>query len=294
MKNLLQRDDIFESQATLIYGSPFTGKTLLAGTLAKLPHIQRIWWLDLERGINVLRSTHIPEHLKLTEQEAQKIIPITFSDTASEPIAASRIYSLFTTTTPLHVNQEEGRLFTQSPANVDTVEWQSPLKMADNEAIVIDSLSQLTSSVEAMFRNEGLTKFEFWGAVQQRMHAILGVIQAAHIPVVAITHIVVDEVEVMAASSTGKVTTKSNPRMVNDTRTTKVYPLVGSKATSFNAARYFNHALFCLVKDGRYWVVSSPTTLDYTNPGTTSGRFLEKLPNPTLADLDWSTSPEPR
>lgn len=281
MKTLTERRDILIKQGILLYGASDTGKTLLGLTVAKLPHIERVWWLDLEKGLGAAWAKNIPNHLKLTRSEADKIIPVSIEDTDTDPRAAKTVYQMLTTISPIFVNFEGGQLSLKAKDGYER--WEPLASLPKSHALVIDSGSQLSSSIEKHFSNQGMDGLDLWRNSQSRLHGILSAIQAAPIPIIMITHIVLDEPEVVASKRQGG--SKPNSRLILTGRKAQIFPLLGSKNSSFNAKRYFGHSLYCMFDGSKYLVVSTPGALDYTTPGNRAGVELEALETPTLLDL---------
>lgn len=285
MKSISERADLKTKQGILIYGPSLSGKTLLAGTIAKHPLIKRVWALDLENGISVLTNPEVPPHLRLTPQEMEKVIPITIPDTATRPLAKNTVTQLLASPNPHWVNSVTGELSATQKKGDDWIYWPPLHSRSEGEAIIIDSGSQLSASVTAFYANQGLASFDLHAAVGQQLHTIFSAIQASPIPIVYVTHIVMDEPALPVPKREGGGT-KPNPRMMlESTRIAQIYPLSGTKQFSMNCSKYFNHKIYTYIHRGRHVVLSTPDAVDFTTPGNRAGVTLHRLEAPTLLDL---------
>src|SRR5690606_12088143 len=83
---------------------PKMGKTRLAGTAAKIPELKKIYWIDIENGVETLLN------MGLTDEELAKIVLIKIADTRDNPIAIETILKTFTSKVPLKICELHGKV----------------------------------------------------------------------------------------------------------------------------------------------------------------------------------------
>jgi len=244
------------NHSILIYGDAKTGKTRFVGTVAKIPEINRIFWVDLENGIETLL------HMDLTEKELEKIIPICIPDTRELPRGIETVLKMFSSKTPIKICQEHGKVGCVECKDKEQIDFC--LKdCTSNDLIVIDSGSQLGDSALA-FACAGrdiLFKptFDEWGAQVKYLGDILGVIQAAHFTnFVMITHSLIVEED------------------INGVKTDKVFPLIGTRAFSSKVGKYFGTVIYMEKKLGKHVAGSSSLYKTNTLTGSRLNILIEK------------------
>jgi hypothetical protein len=236
----------------LIYGAPKSGKTQLASSLASQ---YKIIWFDLENGYGTL--------LKLPKNEQESVELISIPDSKTFPIAIETMLKVVTGNSA-SICEEHGKvscpMCTKENKPVSTV----CLKELGNETVVvIDSLSQLSNSAIAFITkgkpDEHKMDFTDWGNLRAIVEKFLSQIQQAKYNVVCISH--EEEVE------------------MEDGRK-KLVPVCGSSKSSRNTAKYFDHVLYCELKNKRH-ITASTTT--YANNILTGSR--------TDVDMDSDVAP---
>ena len=262
LKTLAEASALSSSNARnhsiLIYGDAKTGKTRFVGTVAKIPEIKRVFWVDLENGIETLL------HMDLAPAELEKIIPICIPDTREVPRGIETVLKMFSSKTPISICQEHGTVNCQlcSKAGLEAI----PFCLKDctsSDLIVIDSGSQLGDSALAFAcAGRDITfkpTFDEWGAQGKYLGDIMGVIQAAHFTnFVVITHsLVVEEV-------------------INGIKTDKVYPLIGTRAFSQKVGKYFGTVIYMEKKLGKHAAGSSSLYKTNTLTGSRLNIAIEK------------------
>lgn len=250
--------DTIEEQTTqrvLIFGAPKSGKTQLAGGMSKK---YKIIWFDLENGFNTL--------MKLPAQQKANIELIRLPDTRSYPVAISTMLKV------LRGGEHEicdahGNIgcIKCRQANAPTVKVN--LSALDNDTIVvIDSLTQLTNSaIASITKNQPddyKLEYDDWGNLGKLMDICLSHIQQAKYNVICISH------ETEAEMEDGKM---------------RIVPVAGTRNFSRNTAKYFDHVVYCEVKNKKH-VAASGT--DYSSSILTGSRTDVKLEAGATASLE--------
>lgn len=244
-----------KNHSILIYGPPKTGKSRLVGTAAKIPEVKRIFWFDLENGMETLL------HMDLTDEEMQKITVYSLPDTKQNPVAIETMLKAFSKNT-VSICNEHGKVECKEK-ECAAPENQTIFSLKDcthNDLIVIDSGSQLgDSAISAICLGKGdLFKpgWDEYAIVGKWLSDILSVIQqAAHTNFVVITH------ELITEGEDGKERT---------------YPLIGSKNFSIRAGKFFGTVAYTHIKLNKHVAGSSATYRSDTITGSRVNATLEK------------------
>jgi len=252
------------NHSMLFYGPPKMGKTRLVGTAAKIKEISRIWWFDLENGIETLLN------LGLTDEELAKIVVIKVSDTRDNPIAIETMLKALTSKNVIDICETHGK--------VDCAECKKSssgfikFRLGDcthNELIVIDSGSQLGDSAmgAACLGKPNMFKptFDEYGMVNKWLGDCCSVIQqCANTNFVVITH------EIALEDDEGK---------------DKIVPLMGSKQFSMKCAKFFGTVVYVHKKMNKHTAGSSSTYRSDLSTGSRINVALENTKDPTMYDL---------
>lgn len=246
------------NHSILLYGQPKTGKTELVGTAARIPEIKRIFWFDLENGIETLL------HMGLTEAELAKITLISIPDTRENPRGIETILKAFSSKSPIAVKicDAHGKVdcLECSKAGASVVEFHLP-SLTRNDLVVIDSGSQLGDSAMAMAMAgrpvEAKPEFDHYSLQGKWLGDVLGVMQAAYnTNFVMITHLIAIEEE------------------MNGVKRDKYFPLIGTKAFCQKVAKYFGTVIFVEIKMGKHAAGSSSL---YRGDAITGSRVNAKI-----------------
>lgn len=268
-------------ESILIFGPSGTGKTVEAATIAHYEPIKRIIYLDGEKSTDSInpppKGLLTPEqtakfdiyHLRdILGNEAKAAGSDVYSIPAikSEPrFAQSVLNFLGATSREVYYHPVTATILTDKKPGCESL--PSWLGMGPGDALVIDTLSQLAVSLHALvqLKYRHAHGMQDWGVVAQLLNTILSRFQNPHTSVVCVTHIIEQE----------KIGVREG----------MVYPLVGSKNYSVNAAKYFGHTVLANPNDNRFRFY---TTLK--NPAGAYARSrrhvdLSKQSNPSLATL---------
>lgn len=243
------------TQRVLIFGAPKSGKTQLAGDMSKK---YKMIWFDLENGYNTL--------MKLPPAQKENIELIKLPDTRSYPVAI---------TTMLKVLRGGEHEICDAHGNIGCIKCRSAgaptvkvnLSTLDSDTIVvIDSLTQLTNSAIANITknkpDDYKLEYDDWGNLGKLMDICLSHIQQANYNVICISH------ETEAEMEDGKM---------------RIVPVAGTRNFSRNTAKYFDHVVYCEIKNKKHVAASST---DYSARILTGSRTDVKLEADTEASLE--------
>jgi hypothetical protein len=215
----------------IVFGAPKTGKSLLAGKLAEY---YNLIWVDMENGHETL--------FQLPEAWQERIELIDIPDTRSYPMAIETCLKMVKG--PVDICEEHGKAGCmickreEKPA----VHVNLPALHDLETVVVFDSLTQLSNSCIANITkgqpDDYKLDYDDWGNLGKLLDIFLSHLQQSNYHVVVISH----EIE---ATTEGK---KS-----------KLVPVGGTRNFSRNIAKYFDHVIYCEVKNRKHTFASSTT-----------------------------------
>lgn len=272
------------TQTVLVYGGPKTGKTQIAGLLAKFFNLV---WFDLENGYATL--------LKLPKEAQSNIDLISLPDTKGYPIAIETMLKVVTGKAPVTICELHGKVSCpvcnkalRDGMDVDFTEVDVH-SHKPNTIVVIDSLTQLgTSALSHVLKNQpDLYKPEWEDYRDQGMllEKVLSSIQQAKYHVLCLTHVI----ETHAAD-----------------KSIKLGPLCGTGSFSSKVAKYFGHVVLLEVKNREHRAGSSTgfslnaltgsrTDISIEDGDTLADIFLGKVGKPREAKVKKVlTKPKPK
>lgn len=241
----------------LIYGAAFTGKTTIVGELAEK---YDLIWFDLESGHSVLRN------LPLSYQEKITLIPIL--DTPSNPIAISTLRKVVKGAGS--VCDTHGLFNCQAciknNASLNHLDF-SPAKKEENKnkILVIDSLTQLTSSAinfVCLGKDDDykLTHND-WGKVSGLLETFLGFLRVLQVKMACISH---------------------EKELEMEDKRKLLAPVTGSSTFSRKIGRSFDELIYAEVKNKKHYFYSSTTSSLSAVAGSRSNILIEKMDKPSL------------
>ena len=241
----------------LIFGAPKSGKTQLAASLASQ---YNLIWFDLENGYGTL--------LKLPPNEQERIELISIPDSKIFPIAIETMLKVVTGN-EVSICEEHGKVSCPICIKDSKQATKICLKELDsNTVVVIDSLSQLSNSAIAFITkgqpDDYKMDFSDWGNLRAIVEKFLSQIQQAKYNIVCISH----EEEVQ----------------MEDGRS-KIVPVCGSSKSSRNTAKYFDHVLYCELKNKKHIAASSTTYANNILTGSRTDVFMDADVNPSLLSI---------
>jgi len=249
------------NHALLVYGPPKSGKTVLVATAARIPEVQKIYWFDLENGVESLLK------MGFTDAEMEKVIVIKIRDTRDNPIAIETILKAFSAKAPVKICEEHGKIDCAPciAGKKPFIEWCLSM-CTHNDIVVLDSGSQLGDSAlaAACLGKPQMYKptFDEYGMVNKWLGDVMSVVQqATHTNFVVITH------EIPLEDNEGK---------------DRIYPLMGSKAFSSKCAKFFGTVAYVHKKLNKHVAGSSSTYRGDLLTGSRVNAVLEKSDKPDM------------
>ena len=250
----LTEKKISKTHRVCVFGPPKSGKTELAGALAS--HFSLLWF-DLENGYATL--------LKLPLPQQERINIISIPDTKVFPIAIETMLKVITGM-PVEICETHGKVSCMlCKKDASPVQRVCLNELTEDTVVVVDSMTQLANSAmnHLTKTQDDLYKPE-WGDYRnqgQLMDKFLSQVQQAKFNIVCITHETETEME--------------------DGRK-KLVPVAGTTSFSRNTAKYFDHVVYCEVKNRKHAFASSTTYAGNILTGSRTDVELEKDSVPTL------------
>lgn len=228
-----------------LYGPPKGGKTLLAG---KLSEHYNVLWFDLENGHNTL--------FELPTEWQERIELIHIPDSKEFPIAVETMLKVVSGN-KVKICEAHGKV--SCPKCIQLANTEIHLNALDSSwIVVIDSGTQFTSSAIAHIIKGKPDDYKMdygdWGNLKVLCDKLGSQLQVAPYNLVFITH--EEEVEL-------------------EDKTNKIVPVLGSSKTSRNTAKYFDHVVYCGVRNKKHIVGSSTTYAMSLMTGSRSNVKLE-------------------
>lgn len=246
-----------EVHRVCLYGPPKGGKTELAGRLAE--HYN-VLWFDLENGHNTL--------FKLPTEWQERIELVHIPDSKEFPIAVETMLKVVSGK-KVKICEDHGKV--SCPLCITKPQTEVELNSLDGSwVVVIDSGTQFTASAIAhITKGQPDTykmDFDDWGNLKVLCEKLGSQMQVAPYNLVFITH--EEEVEL-------------------EDKTKKIVPVLGSSKSSRNTAKYFDHVVYCGVRNKKHIVGSSTTYSMGMMTGSRNDIALEAgtAERPSLLDI---------
>lgn len=245
-------------QHVLAYGAPKTGKTEIVGKLAES---HNLIWFDLENGFKTLQ--------KMQDDWQQRVELIRLPDTKSWAIGIETLLKVFDTSRALSICEAHGKVACpRCGKDSAPVTVFDPNLLGPHDIVVIDTLSQCAISVM-----NNITKSEqddykpSWEDYRRQgaiMDKLLTNIQQAPFNVVCISH----EVDVS-----------------KDEKIIKLSGMAGTTNFSRNTGKFFDHVVYCEVKNRGHSFGSSTVYSTLALTGSRLDVAMEKMGEPSLAPI---------
>jgi hypothetical protein len=247
-------------QRLLVFGGPKSGKTKLVGDLSSN---YNLWYFDLENGYKTLRQ--------LPHEQQARIQLFSIPDTKVFPIAIETLLKVITGQ-PVNFCVEHGKvgcsLCKKDNKPVETVELNS---LGADDIVVVDSGTQLAlSAMSHIKKNDDELEKPSWDDFAKQgflMDKFLSQCQQAKFNLCFITHEVETELE-----NGGK----------------KLVPVAGTREFSRNTAKYFDHVVYCELKNKKHQFGSATDYAMSVLTGSRSGVSIERLDKPSLLPFFYS------
>lgn len=248
-------DDI---QHVLVYGAPKTGKTEIVGKLAET---HNLIWFDCENGFKTLQ--------KMPTEWQERVDLIKLPDTKNWPIAIETLLKVFGQAGSVKICEAHGKAScprcTKDALPISVIDVGS---LTSKDIIVIDTLSQTAISVmNSVTRNEPDDYKPSWDDYRRQgaiMDKLLTNIQQAPCNVVCISH----EVDVS-----------------KDEKVIKLSGMAGTTNFSRNTGKFFDHVVYCEVKNRGHSFGSATTYNSLALTGSRLDVAMEKMGEPSLAPI---------
>lgn len=233
-----------------VYGEPKSGKTQLCGELAKTFNLI---WFDLENGFETL--------FKLPPTAQERIDLIRIPDTKVYPIAIETMLKVISGN-PVDICIEHGKVSCpvckKENKEFNHVDFSS-IQNDPNTIVVIDSLTQLSNSaMNFLTKGKDETYKPEWGDYSAQGHLMdkfLSQVQQSPFNIICITHITETTLE------DGKK---------------KLVPVSGTTTFSRNTAKYFDHVIYCEIKNKAHAFSSSTTASNLILTGSRTDFKIEE------------------
>lgn len=246
-----------KTSRVLIYGEPKSGKTQLAAALASNYNLK---FFDLENGFETL--------LKLPTAAQERIELISIPDTKVFPVAIETMLKVITGN-KTDICDTHGKV-SCSLCKKDSLPFTSVClnDLTEQDIVVVDSLTQLSNSaMNHLTKNQDELYRPEWGDYRnqgQLLDKFLSQIQQAKFNIICITHVVESQQE------DGKA---------------KLFPVCGTTQFSRNTAKYFDHVVYCELKNKKHMFASSTTYANNVMSGSRLDIALESKQEATLLDI---------
>ncbi|HNF41184.1 MAG TPA: AAA family ATPase [Bacteroidia bacterium] len=253
----LTSKELSNTHRVIVFGESKSGKTELVGRLAER---YNLLYFDLENGFETL--------LKLPQEWKDRIELVSIPDTKVYPVAIETILKVLEG--KVSICEKHGkcsciRCKKEPDAEYVVVDINN---LSKDVIVVIDSLTQLSNSAMNLLTADHGDEYKpDWGDYRnqgQLMDKVLSQIQQARYNIVCITHVVETEFE--------------------DGRK-KLVPLAGTPNFSRNSAKYFDHVVYCEVKNKKHEFASSTTYSSSVLSGSRTDVAIEKSAKPSLLEI---------
>lgn len=242
--------------SVMLFGAPFTGKSLLAGKLAE--HFNIIY-IDIEGGHDVL--------FQLPELWQERIEVVSIPDTTTYPMAIETCLKIVKG--PVDVCEAHGKVSCMVCKRNKAPTIHVDLHALSQDTIVIfDSATQLTSSAISNITkaqpDDYKLEYDDWGSLAKLMDIFFSHIQTARYNRIVISH-----------------TTEAK----QDDGRTLIFPVAGSRNFSSNVAKFFDHVVYLEKKNKKHKAASATTYMNNIMTGSRSGVVMEEMEESSLLSI---------
>lgn len=256
--------------SVMLFGLPFTGKSLLAGKLAE--HF-KIIYIDMEAGHDVL--------FQLPKEWQENIEVISLPDSTMYPIAIETVLKLIKGS--VDICETHGKVGCSLCKKKELDECSKVEKdqhdlihskyfvtldvnnLPEDTIVIYDSGTQLTSSAIANITKKMPEDYKMewddWGSLSKLMEVFYSHIQTAKYKRIVISHVTEAEQE------DGKKL---------------LFPVAGSRNFSANVAKFFDHVVYVQRRNKQHMAASATTYMNNIMTGSRSGVALEDMEEANL------------
>lgn len=252
-----------KNQSILIYGDSGTGKTRLAATVAEIPWVERVFWLDLENGLQTVLN------MGLSDTALKKIIPYRMGDTRKDPYVLNTIQKMYSSETDLNLCEEHSRLnclaCTKAKQGFQTFNMT---KLTNRDVIILDTGTELFDSI-ANFMLKGqpddaILQIQEWGSALNFLKPVLQVIKNGRYG-----HTIMTAHTMYVHTYQGK---PPNREIVK----TKEFPMLGTQNFAPKAGGYFGTIINVRIGGNKHAGLSSTLGKPNVQARSRAGVCLEK------------------
>lgn len=251
LKQLSQQEQEEGPQSVMVYGPPKSGKTWLVSQLVKK---YNLIWIDVEKGYQTLFSS-VPEEFQ------ENINLILVRDTQEIPNAIRTVGHLFCENRTQKVCLEHGVVScTECTRNKAETQEINLYDLGREHIVVVDSLTQLSDSALAHalgkvgIFDKKKAEYDHWDRQGLLLKNILTAMQRLPCHVVMISH---------------------EEELEQEDGTKKVSPTAGTRNFSRKVGRYFDHLIYCEIKNKAHRQLSASTASLKIQSGSRNNIELE-------------------
>lgn len=264
-----------------LFGRAKIGKTAIAAQIARIKDA-KLWWFDLEDGIKTILNPAI-----LPPEFRKNFSLFRIPSFTSIPMAAETILKLLDGKEKM-ICWEHGKVACgacmKAQAKINRICLS---EFTINDWLVIDSITQLTSDVNAAVLKKVITgmiepehfileggdgkNFKYPMAVSMILDKIFTTFQASNLNVVVISHEVMTE----QLKDTGHLADARENQP--NTGVEMVFPAAGSRNYSRNFGRFFDALIHVDIVNGKHRAFSKTTYSNKTQTGSRIGNIEDQL-----------------
>lgn len=260
-------EESYEAQSVIIYGPPKTGKTVMAGKLAKT---KRIIVVDCENGVSsLLDAANIP----VAHRKNIEVIKV--QDNPDHPRAIATCIAL-ASGKPIRLCRKHGNIVTMKNKCLECAKTNAPIdsydfgKLDKDTIVVFDSFSQISESAK-VHAVKGQTSEEFvkltfddWASVGFLLNKFLTYIQTAKFHTIVIAHdMEVDQTD----------------------KTKKIQPAGGTRNFAKNVPKFFGHIIYTSIKNKKHHASSQTTASNTVMAGSRTNVVVDMESDNPLATI---------
>lgn len=255
--------EVPKNQSILMYGDSGVGKSRMAATVAQIPWVERVFWLDLDNSMQTLF------HMGLSDAEMQKIIPFRMGDTRKDPYVLNTIQKMYSSATDLSLCEEHSRMncleCNKAKAGFQTFNMT---KLTNRDVIVFDNGSSFFDAIINFIlkgqSDDAILQIQDWGTALNFLKPILQVIQNGRYG-----HTIMTAHTLYIHTFQGK---PPNREIVK----TKEFPMLGTTTFAPKAGGYFGTVINLRIGGNKHTGISSTLGKPNVQARSRSGVCLEK------------------